>query len=166
MTQPQWYLVQCKPRHAFRAEEHLANQGFDCFLPSHRVKRKHRDKYRLVTEPLFPHYLFIRLDDESNWGVIRSTRGVAQVVTFNGVPKPVPDDIIEGLRQHCALLNGAEPEPLFKAGDRVVITKGAFRELEAVVHATKGEERVVLLLNLLNQPQHIEVPTHSLSRSD
>lgn len=163
MTQPLWYLVQCKPRHTFRAEEHLTHQGFECFLPTHPVKRKHRQTTRVVTEPLFPHYLFLRLDHRSNWSVIRSTRGVAHVVTFNGVPKPVPDTVIDALRQHCAILNGEEPEPLFKAGERVVITQGAFRELEAVVHATKGEERVVLLLNLLNQPQYLEVPVHSIT---
>jgi len=163
VSQARWYLVQCKPRHTFRAEEHLVNQGFECFLPKHRVKRKARQKIVWVTEPLFPHYLFIRLDDESNWATIRSTRGVAQVVRFNGVPVPAPEPIVRGLQQHCARLSGAEPEPLFRPGEQVVITEGCFKQLEAVVQATKGEERVVLLLNLLNQPQCIELPATAIS---
>jgi transcriptional antiterminator RfaH len=32
-----WYLVQCKPRESFRAEEHLNNQGFETFHPTHLV---------------------------------------------------------------------------------------------------------------------------------
>ncbi|MDQ2078312.1 transcription/translation regulatory transformer protein RfaH [Marinimicrobium sp. ABcell2] len=158
-----WYLVQCKAREAFRAQEHLANQGFECFLPTHPVKRTQRQKTRWVTEPLFPHYLFIRLTDASNWGVIRSTRGVAKVVSFNGQPRPVADSLVAALQHHCALLNGEEPAPLFKTGEKVVITEGCFRELEAVVQATKGEERVVLLLTLLNRQQQIEVPISTIA---
>lgn len=163
VSQARWYLVQCKPRHTFRAEDHLVNQGFQCFLPKHQVKRKSRHKIIWAWEPLFPHYLFIRLDDESNWATIRSTRGVAQVVRFNGVPVPVPEQVVLGLQQHCARLDGAEPEPLFHPGEQVVITEGCFKQLEAVVQATKGEERVVLLLNLLNQPQRIELPVTAIS---
>lgn len=141
------------------------NQAFECFLPTHKVNRKHRHTLREVVEPLFPHYLFIRLGNDSNWNVIRSTRGVAEVVTFNGQPKPVPDDIVAGLAERCHLLNDAAPEPLFRPGQQVVISDGVFRELEAIVHAIKGEDRVVLLLNLLNQPQHLELPAHSLRLS-
>lgn len=162
-AQVSWYLLQCKPREVFRAEQHLANQGFECFLPSHPVKRKQGNKTRWVTEPLFPHYLFIRLSGQSNWGVIRSTRGVAKVVAFNGQPRPVADELVAGLIRHCEILNGAEPEPLYKPGEKVTITEGCFRELEAVVKATKGEERVVLLLTLLNQEQQIEVPIGSVA---
>ncbi|WP_341939638.1 transcription/translation regulatory transformer protein RfaH [Marinimicrobium sp. C2-29] len=161
--QAQWYLVQCKPRETFRAEQHLANQGFDCFHPTHPVKRKRRDKIVWVTEPLFPHYLFIRLDYASNWGVIRSTRGVVKIVKFEGRPRPVSEEIVYGLEQHCAILHGAEPEPLFRPGEKVMITEGCFRELEAIVQTTKGDERVVLLLNLLNQPQSIELPLSAIS---
>lgn len=157
-SQAHWYLVQCKPRETFRAEQHLGNQGFECFLPNHRVKRQRRGKVYWSTEPLFPYYLFICLDDASNWSLIRSTRGVAKVVDFDGTPAPVPEPIVQGLKQHCARLMGEEPAPLFRPGERVQITEGCFKALDAVVQATKGEERVVLLLNLLNQPQRIELP--------
>lgn len=160
-----WYLVQCKPRDTFRAEQHLRNQGFACFHPTHPVKRRRRDRVVWVIETLFPHYLFIRLASDSNWGVIRSTRGVARVVKFQGEPAPVSDDIVAALQKHCAIMHGTEPEPLFRPGERVVITEGCFKALEAVVHATKGEERVVLLLNLLQQPQRLELPVTAIDNA-
>jgi len=154
---PYWYLVQCKAGEAFRAHEHLSNQGFECFLPTHSVKRSRRQKTQWVTEPLFPHYLFIKLSNSSNWAVIRSTRGVAKLVAFNGQPLPVDDLLVAALQHHCAIINGEEPGPFYKPGEKVVITQGSFKDVEAVVQATKGEERVVLLLNLLNREQPIEV---------
>ena len=163
MTDETWYLIQCKPREAFRAEEHLNNQNLECFLPTHPVKRHRGGRTRWITEPLFPHYLFIRLSSESNWGVIRSTRGVSKIVDFNDKPASVADSIVDALRHHCSLLNHADPQPLYSAGEHVLITEGCFRELEAVVKTAKGEDRVILLLNILNRQQEIELSTSAIS---
>ncbi|WP_198411192.1 transcription/translation regulatory transformer protein RfaH [Marinimicrobium alkaliphilum] len=159
-----WYLVQCKPREAERAQEHLQNQNFDCFLPMHPMMRKRSGKFCRVVEPLFPYYLFINLDEFSNWRVIRSTRGVARVVSFNGQPQIVSDEIIEGLKRQCAQLDGSAPEPIFTSGERVMITEGCFKDLEAIVQTARGDERVVLLLNLLNRTQPITLPVHAISK--
>ncbi|BBI60777.1 hypothetical protein HSBAA_20830 [Vreelandella sulfidaeris] len=72
---PSWYVIQCKGGESFRAAEHLTNQGYEVFHPVLNVKRKRQGKLVTVNEPLFPYYLFIRLDQVvSNWRPIRSTR--------------------------------------------------------------------------------------------
>lgn len=159
----QWYLVQCKPRESFRAELHLQNQNYTCFHPTYPVKRKIAGKINISIAPLFPHYLFVLLDETDNWSAIRSTRGVSKMVRFNGVPASLEHHIIEELQRHCARLNGLAPEPIYKVGDRVVVTDGCFKELEAIVTATNGDERVILLLKLFNRPQYVEVSTHDVA---
>ncbi|GGI82235.1 transcription/translation regulatory transformer protein RfaH [Legionella impletisoli] len=162
-----WYLVQCKPRQTFRAELHLTNQGYHCFHPTYPVKKKVRTNgtiaIQTTIEPLFPHYLFVSLSNLDSWYTIRSTRGVKSIVTFNGIPGSVSHSILEGIRYHCNVLNGLEPEPMFKEGQRVRITEGCFKELEAIVAANTGEERVILLLNLFNREQQIELPITSIA---
>lgn len=158
-----WYLVQCKPRECERGEEHLTDQGFPVFLPRHSVQRKKNRRIVWQQEPLFPHYLFLHAYPQCNWAAIRSTRGVCRVVSFNGAPLAVEEEIVLGLRHQCALLNGLEPEPVFKAGARVVITEGCFKELEAIVQTTQGDERVVLLLNMMNRSQRVELPMSSVT---
>ncbi len=159
----QWYLVQCKPRESFRAESHLINQQFTCFHPTYPIKRKIAGRMHVTIAPLFPHYLFILLNETDNWSAIRSTRGVSRMVRFNGVPASLPHHLVEQLQRHCARLHGEAPEPVYKIGDRVIVTDGCFKELEAVVTATSGEERVVLLLNLFNRPQHVELPVSAVA---
>ena len=159
----QWYLVQCKPRESFRAELHLNNQNFTCFHPTYPIKRKVAGRIQVTIAPLFPHYLFVLLNETDNWSAIRSTRGVSRMVRFNGVPASLESHLVEQLQRHCARLNGETPEPIYKIGDRVIVTDGCFKELEAVVTATSGEDRVVLLLNLFNRPQHVEVPVSAVS---
>ncbi|TGG95222.1 transcription/translation regulatory transformer protein RfaH [Natronospirillum operosum] len=162
--QLRWYLLQCKPRECFRAQDNLERQAIDTYLPQHSVQRRRARQVYWNKEPLFPHYVFIQASPQTNWATIRYTRGVTKVVGFDGKPTPVPDHIVIGLQKKCAELAGLEPEPLFRAGERVTINEGCFRELEAIVKCTHGEQRVVLLLDLLNRTQQVELPADIVSR--
>lgn len=163
MTDRCWYLVQCKPRECFRALEHLQNQAFEAFLPTLSREVLRRGKRETVLEPLFPHYLFVRLSDVAdNWAPLRSTRGVARVVRFGDTPLSVPDNIVSALQEPVP----TQPQALFEAGDKVQITEGALAGLEAIFAATDGDERVVLLIKLLHQQQTVRVPLSQVRRAD
>ena len=153
-----WYLVQCKPKDSFRAEMHLQNQGFECFHPTLPIKRKIRGKIKTIIEPLFPFYLFMLLSNTQNWSSIRSTRGVSRIVRFKESFAVVSHELIDGLRLQCNKLHGILPESLYKVGQKVRVTDGCFKDIEAIITATKGEERVILLLNLLGRSQELEMP--------
>ena len=159
-----WYLVQCKPRESFRAAMHLENQGYTCFHPTYHVKRKRAGSISLVLEPLFSHYLFIQLSPTDNWSAIRSTRGVSRLVYFDGVPAKLNSLMIDALKRQCAKLNGEPVQSLYQVGDCVVITDGCFKEVEAVVTAVSGDERVSLLFNLFNRQQYVDLPVEALEK--
>ncbi|MDT8880498.1 transcription/translation regulatory transformer protein RfaH [Halomonas saccharevitans] len=165
---PRWYVIQCKGGESFRAAEHLTNQGYEIFHPVLQVQKKRRGKLEWVSEPLFPYYLFIRLDRlASNWRPIRSTRGVLKIVTF-GLAQPVPvgDSLITTLLEHGSDEQDATANVYFRAGDAVEITEGPFKDLQAVFASHKGEERAIVLLNLLHQQQRLEMPVGQLRRRD
>jgi transcriptional antiterminator RfaH len=150
--QLRWYLVQCRPRQDGRALEHLERQGFECYRPVYERERIRGGRKNLGKAALFPNYIFIRLDQiHHNWLPIRSTRGVAQIVRFNAYPLPVADEIIEQIRRRIE----GEPlrEPYLHSGERVVITEGSFSGIEAIFVASDGDERVMLLLNILQSDQ-------------
>lgn len=161
LNSPRWYLIQTKPRQEARAEEHLCRQNFECYRPlrtqpTSKAQSKH-------VEPLFPGYLFIRLDrDQDNWYPIRSTRGVSRVVSFGGQPLPVQDELIDQLRQRIAAPDASAATPAFQPGERVHVTGGGFQDLEAIFVATDGEQRSIILLNLLQRQQRVRVPNHYL----
>ncbi|MCP3673942.1 MAG: transcriptional activator RfaH, partial [Gammaproteobacteria bacterium] len=78
-----WYLLQCKPREETRASENLENQGFTTFLPEISIAKKTKVGFTETEAPLFPGYLFIKLNNEvDNCAPIRSTRGVNKLVSF------------------------------------------------------------------------------------
>ncbi|GEK46784.1 transcription antitermination protein RfaH [Bisbaumannia pacifica] len=157
-----WYVIQCKGGESFRAAEHLVNQAYEVFHPVLEVQRRRRGRLLWVEEPLFPHYLFIRLDRlASDWRPIRSTRGVLRLVSFGGEPLAVDDGLIEALRQG-ATHQAAEANHYFRAGEPVTITEGPFQALTAVFERHKGEERAIVLLDLLHRRQRLEMPVARL----
>ncbi|MFZ5957312.1 transcription/translation regulatory transformer protein RfaH [Pseudomonas knackmussii] len=153
-TGKQWYLIQCKPRQDMRALEHLERQGYQCLLPIHEVERLQKGKLQLLSEPLFPGYLFIHLDKvEDNWMPIRSTRGVNQIVKFGGRPAPVPSSVIDELSNR-----EMKAAPALVAGDRVRINDPSLQQVEAIFLEKNGDERVLLLLKLLQREVVVDIP--------
>ncbi|MDR9467622.1 transcription/translation regulatory transformer protein RfaH [Marinospirillum sp.] len=159
MTSRNWYVIQCKAKESFRAAENLENQGFEVFHPFIQVEKVRQGKLKLIDEPLFPYYLFIHLSEVAdNWRPIRSTRGVLKLVSFGHQPVRVADELVEMLRERVA----PQPEDYLKAGDRVLIEEGPFKGLNAIFQTKKGEERVILLLDLLQKQQRLEVPVKAI----
>jgi transcriptional antiterminator RfaH len=80
-----WYLIHTKPRQELRALENLQRQGYECYLPLLPTEKIQQKLVAIVDEPLFPRYLFIRLDSSQSgksWTPIRSTLGVSKLVTL------------------------------------------------------------------------------------
>jgi transcriptional antiterminator RfaH len=164
-----WLIIHTKVREEFRAFENLQNQGFEVFLPTCQVQKKLQGKIKLVTEPLFSRYLFIRLSDvSSNWFPIRSTRGVAQLLRFSQAAEPVviPDPIVECLKQRCS-----EEEPLhelFQSGEMLEITSGPFKGFfgffEKLQTQPDGLSRAMLLVEILGSIQKLQIQLPHLKK--
>jgi len=93
---------------------------------------------------------------------ICSTRGVIQIVRVNEYPLAVADEVIEQIRRRIE----SEPllEPYLKTGERVLITAGSFSGIEAIFVASAGEERVMLLLKILQSEQTLTFPIESVRK--
>lgn len=158
---PPWYLVHCKPRQDERAEKNLLRQGYGCYRPQHSRERIVRGRRQTVVESLFPGYLFIQLAADASWAPLRSTRGVNRVVGFGSMPLPLDSALIAHLQQRTTTAT----EPALEVGDSVRITAGGFAELDAIFMAMEGEQRVILLLEMLNRQQQISVPLVSIVKN-
>ena len=91
-----WFVVQTQPRAEAKAKRHLINQGFTTYLPVYRRRVRHARRSEIALRPLFPGYLFVRLDPEQQrWRSINGTAGVRQILTDGNSPRYVPDRIID-----------------------------------------------------------------------
>jgi len=158
-----WYLLYSKPRQESRAQQHLANQGFESFAPQLTLSKMRAGKTTTKTEPLFPRYIFLKATPDVNLGVIRSTRGVAGFVKFGETLAKVPEQLIHSLINKQISLQQAAPAHPFKTGDTLDILTGPFSSLNAIFQQADGESRSIILLNFLGQSLNLTLDNNSLA---
>jgi transcriptional antiterminator RfaH len=160
-----WYLVHTKPRQEDIALANLQRQGYECYLPQMRIERVRRRKAEVATEPMFPRYLFIRLDSSDqgkSWSPIRSTLGVSQLVHFGARAAKVDDTLVDLLRQRERFL---PTEAMFHSGDSVVIADGPFAGIEAIYQTVDAERRAFILLEILAKPVSMHIDAGRLRKA-
>jgi len=160
-----WYLVHTKPRQEEIALANLERQGYECYLPQMRIERIRRRKAEIATEPMFPRYLFIRLDSSDqgmSWSPIRSTLGVSQLVHFGARAAKVDDTLVNLLRQRERTL---PTEAMFHSGDSVVIADGPFAGIEAIYQTADAERRAFILLEILAKPVSMHIDAGRLRKA-
>ena len=160
-----WYLIHTKPRQEDIALANLQRQGYECYLPQMRIERIRRRKAEVATEPMFPRYLFVRLDSSDqgkSWSPIRSTLGVSQLVHFGARAAKVDDTLVDLLRQRERAL---PTEAMFHSGDSVVITDGPFAGIEAIYQTADAERRAFILLEILAKPVSMHIDAGRLRKA-
>lgn len=165
---PFWYSVWCKPRQELVAEENLQRQGFRVYLPRLLTKQRRRGKWIDVIEALFPRYLFVQVDPVArSMAPIRSTRGAIGLVSFGREPAVVPNEMVNMImqREDEALGLRRDERPLFASGDPIRLADGPLAGMEGLFAEEDGEQRVLVLLELLGKTNRISVDRDSVVRA-
>lgn len=160
-----WCVVSTQPNAEEKAMFHLMRQGFNVLLPKHLKRRSHARKVEWVPRPLFPGYLFVKIDPSiSPWRAIRSTVGALDVIRFGEAPAPLPDEVIEEIcaRQDENGLVKTHDGTNFKPGDAVRVLQGALGEFEALFESADDRNRVTVLLNMLGRQVRAQVSKNAV----
>lgn len=162
-----WYVVHTQPQAELRALWHLENQGFECFLPRVRSLRRHARKIEHVLMPLFPRYLFARLDlDGARWTAINGTRGVVRLVANGTRPTAVSEGIVEDLQMRCDAhgIISLSSFGVFARGQMVTVRGGIFAGMSGQIADTLeiGRDRIQVLLNLLGVQVRVPLPAYAV----
>jgi transcription antitermination factor NusG len=163
---PKWFAVYTSPRHEKRVGQYLRQREIEHYLPLYHAQRRWSDGSKVTLDlPLFPGYLFVRVDWSERVRVLE-VPGVLTVVGGTGRhPASLPDAEIEALRMGLPLRH-TEPHPMLTVGQRARIRSGALAGMEGVVMRQKNDLRVVLTMDLILQSVAVEVDAAELESVD
>ncbi len=156
-----WFLISTKPCSEATAKANLERQGYRVYLPQLLQPRLVRGRWIDRITALFPGYLFLQLVIGSeSLSPVRSTLGVSAPVRFGSEYAIVPAHVVN------TLINRADPDSglhrltrrLFEPGSLVRVIAGSFAGLEGVFERETGEDRVVVLFNLLGRETPLRMP--------
>ncbi len=162
----QWFVVKTQPRRELQVSAVFARLEVESFLP--RIPARGRLGQRASSlEPLFPGYLFARVELESDrWLAARSAPGVAYFLGVGRVPSPLPDDFVEALQAKAESRRRDGWQIPFDLGDRVVIDGGPLRGLEGVFAGTLSRSgRVRVFLEVVSRLVPVELDATLLRRA-
>jgi transcriptional antiterminator RfaH len=158
-----WYVISTKARREQFAQDQLNRRAVETFLP--RILEPSRVAVKPLVAPLFPGYLFVRIDLEQQYFNVVWTPGVRKFVGFGALPCPVDDAVVDFLYARGGQEGILRPLPSFKEGDVVRIKHGPFEGLVGIIeHPGCGQGRVRVLMELLRRQTRVDVPQQIIER--
>ncbi len=143
-----WYVLKVRARSEFSAVLALRGRGYDPFCPVHPKLRRYSDRTKIVESVVFPGYLFCRFDLRQKLPVISST-AVQSIISVDGMPAEVGDDLIESIRR--AVEAGALSVPYLKSGQRVRVRFGPYAGIEGVFIGEAASRQLIISIHLLQR---------------
>ncbi len=143
-----WFVLYTKSRNEKLVADKLHTRGIEVYCPLIKTKRRWSDRTKIVLQPLFPSYCFVRLDERDRAKVF-GVSGVVRYLFWQKQAAIVRDSEIDAIR---LMLNEIDNDLIqvksYRPGDSLHIASGSFTDVSGTVVHQQGKI-VTILLNSL-----------------
>lgn len=138
-----WYAVYTKPRWEKKVASLLLEKGIENYCPINKVTRQWSDRKKVVLEPVFKGYVFVRLEEDKKWEV-KTVNGVLNFVYWLGKPACIRDEEIDTIRKFLNEFDNIQVEAKgLVVNSEVRIKQGVMMNYNGVVVEVLGNRAVV-----------------------
>lgn len=140
-----WYVIYTRPRWEKKVAETLSKKGIEQYCPLNKVQKQWHDRRKIVFEPLFLSYVFVRTTPEEH-SYIKNIPGIVNFVHWLGKPAVVRKEEIEGIKQFLAEHKNVQIEKTnVNVDDAVKIIHGPFIHREGrIVQVNNNSVKIEL----------------------
>jgi transcription antitermination factor NusG len=143
-----WLAVYTRPRWEKKVNLLLSEKGVESYCPLNKVRRKWSDRVKIVEEPLFKSYVFVKVNGEDRSDV-RMTPGVINFVYWQGKPAVIKEKEINAIKRFLDEYENVEVQPLeLKVSQRVKVIAGPLMDQEGQVLEVKNKKAKVAIDSL------------------
>jgi transcription elongation factor/antiterminator RfaH len=159
LEKKEWYVVYTKPHKEESAQFNLRLKGLEVFFPRLLLPQPIQRRRQIV--PLFPNYIFVRLQLSEEYHYVVWSPGVRRFVSFNDAPAAMDELVLKYLMQQANPAGVIAARSNLKAGQEIRITGGPFDGLAGIIQEPPDARgRVKILMELLSRRVQVEVPIH------
>ena len=151
-----WYAISTRARHEKKVLKKLEEKGIAAYLPLQKVYRKWSDRYKQIETPLLNGYVFVHIALKNRMPVLR-TDGIVRIVSFNGIPAPIPDEQINTIKIVLRETDDIQKIDYLTPGKKVEVTQGCFKGIRGVLTEVNKNHRLVLRLDCIKQAISVNV---------
>ncbi len=151
-----WFALQIRGRYENIVTAHLGGKGYEWFLPLYKCRRRWSDRFKEIEGPLFPGYVFCRLNPLDRLPIL-TTPGVVLIVGTGKTPVPIDETEIVAIQ--AAVKSGlpSQPWPFVQIGQRMRIEYGPLCGLEGILLDFRRHHRLLLSVTLLQRSIAVQV---------
>ena len=154
-----WFAIRVKSRCEKAVAMMARHKGFEDFLPLYQSRRRWSDRVQSVELPLFPGYVFCRLNPLRRLPLLT----IPGVLHFVGIGRtPLPLDEAEIANIQTAVQSGlwVEPCSYLDIGQRVRIAEGPLTGLDGIYLEAPKRDRIVVSVTMLKRSVAVTIERH------
>jgi transcription antitermination factor NusG len=151
-----WFAILARTGREKNATMLLENSGYECYLPVIKFTRQWSDRLKEIELPMFPGYLFCRMNPHDRLPVLM-TPGVMQIVGVGKTPIPVEEQEIAAIQRVGKSSMSIMPWPYLQVGHVARIESGPLRSLTGIVIKIKSGLKLLLSVSLLQRSIAVEI---------
>lgn len=140
-----WYVVYTKPRWEKKVAGVLLEKGIENYCPLNKVMKKWSDRNKVVLEPLFKGYVFVKIPESIKWDV-KNIDGIINYVYWLGKPAKVKESEINTIRmflQEFSNVNVVEKQ--LNIHSNVTIRQGVLMNYKGIIVEVLGSKARVMI---------------------
>lgn len=158
-AEPRWFVCHTKPRCEKKFDDLVARERFEHYLPLVQSVRRYGTQKKVFTKPLFPGYVFVRIEPEKKNRIYQQDLIVRAMMVDN---ESLFLRQIEDVKVICASGLEAILHPLLKKGTNVRVIGGPLNGLEGQVDDPANPQGIVVSVDVLQQGLLVRLPLESL----
>jgi transcription antitermination factor NusG len=159
-----WYALYTKPRWEKKIDLRLVKKGIESWCPLQKIEKQWSDRKKIIEEPLFKSYIFVRIDPTEKTDVLM-TDGVLNFVHYLRKPAIIKDSEVETIKRYLSEKDAkisVISEEGYEKETRIIVNHGVFMGNEGTV-LRGGKKKVYVRLESLGQIMVVEFPAEFLS---
>jgi transcription antitermination factor NusG len=158
-AEPRWFVCHTKPRCEKKFSALLALEQFTHYLALIQSVRRYGNQKKIFTKPLFPGYVFARLEPEKKDRIYQQDLLVRALMVEN---EPVFLQQMATVKTVCASGLEAALHPLVRKGTHVRVQGGPLHGLEGYVDDPANPQGIIVSVDVLQQGLLVRLPLDSL----
>ena len=138
-----WFAVHTRPRWEKKVASSLDSNGIENYCPLNKVLRQWSDRKRVVWEPVFKSYVFVRIEEDKKWDV-KKIDGILNYVYWLGKPAHIKEEEIDTIRKFLNEFDDVSVEKKnFHVNTKVRIKQGVLMNYEGMIVEVSGNRIIV-----------------------
>lgn len=154
-----WFALYTKPRWEKKVSSVLQQKGVECWCPLKKTEKQWSDRKKIIEEPLFTSYVFVKINDTEKPAVLM-TDGILNFVYHVGKPAVIRDAEIEIIKKFLSETQASVSVQSLASLDqdtRIKVNHGVFMDTTGTV-LKSGKKKVFVKLESLDQVMIVEFP--------